>query len=276
MAKKVYEENNIAAIANKIREKTGGESTYKTSEMPSGIDEVYNTGFEAGKADGKKSEYDAFWDVYQDYGNRQHYSHAFAGKGWKKQNFKPKYDIKVKNAERMFGDMDYSSERISNLVEIFNECGITFDTSLCTNFYYFLVYGSPEYFPVIDTRSANSLNNFSVNSSLISIEKIILRDDGSQTVTSMFTSNHNSLKEIRFEGVIGTSFNMSTCPALSKETIESIISHLSTTTSGLTLTLKKTNVNNAFETSSGANNGSTSAEWTALIATRSNWTISLV
>ncbi len=52
MAKKVYEENNIAAIANKIREKTGGESTYKTSEMPSGIDEVYNTGFEAGKAEG--------------------------------------------------------------------------------------------------------------------------------------------------------------------------------------------------------------------------------
>lgn len=51
MAKKAYEENNIAAIANKIREKTGGESTYKTSEMPSGIDEVYNTGFEAGKAE---------------------------------------------------------------------------------------------------------------------------------------------------------------------------------------------------------------------------------
>lgn len=44
MAKKVYEESKIAAIGAKIREKTGGETTYKTSQMPSGIDEVYEVG----------------------------------------------------------------------------------------------------------------------------------------------------------------------------------------------------------------------------------------
>ena len=44
---KKYEENNIQAIADKIREKTGTDKTYYTSEMASGIDEV----FEAGRGD---------------------------------------------------------------------------------------------------------------------------------------------------------------------------------------------------------------------------------
>ena len=48
MAKKVYEEENIRAIADKIREKTGGDSTYKVAQMPKGIEEVY----EAGKSQG--------------------------------------------------------------------------------------------------------------------------------------------------------------------------------------------------------------------------------
>ncbi len=48
MAKKVYEETNIAAIAEKIREKTGGDETYTTKEMPSGIDAVYEAGKGAG------------------------------------------------------------------------------------------------------------------------------------------------------------------------------------------------------------------------------------
>jgi hypothetical protein len=44
MAKKAYEESNIAAIAAKIREKTGGSKTYKPAEMSSGIDEVFEAG----------------------------------------------------------------------------------------------------------------------------------------------------------------------------------------------------------------------------------------
>lgn len=44
MAKKVYEETKIKAIADKIREKTGGDSTYKTSEMPEGVEAVYEAG----------------------------------------------------------------------------------------------------------------------------------------------------------------------------------------------------------------------------------------
>lgn len=37
MGKKLYEESNISAIANSIREKNGSETTYKVSEMPQAI-----------------------------------------------------------------------------------------------------------------------------------------------------------------------------------------------------------------------------------------------
>ena len=44
MPKKVYDESNIAAIAQRIRERTGGNEVYDTSEMPSGIDRVFEAG----------------------------------------------------------------------------------------------------------------------------------------------------------------------------------------------------------------------------------------
>lgn len=65
---------------------------------------------------------------------------------------------------------------------------------------------------------------------------------------------------------------------LNKASIESVINALSDTTSGLAITLSKAAVDKAFETSEGANDGSTSAEWDALGGInrpRQNWTISL-
>ena len=173
---------------------------------------------------GKKSEYDAFWDEFQQNGNRTHYSLGFAGYGWNENNLKPKYDIKPTVANYMFAGWIPSLN--VDLREVIEECGITFDTANCTSFSFFLQYGCPKYIPVIDTRSASSLNNFSVNSSVLGIDKIILKDDGSQTVNNMFTALHPGLKDIVFEGVIGQGFDLSTCPALTIETIRNVISCL--------------------------------------------------
>ena len=56
-------------------------------------DEVYNKGYEKGKAEGGDSN--AFWDVYQDYGNRKGYQTAFFGPGWTDETYNPKYPITV-------------------------------------------------------------------------------------------------------------------------------------------------------------------------------------
>ena len=51
---------------------------------------------------------------------------------------------------------------------------------------------------------------------------------------------------------------------------------ISDNVTGQAVSVKKDAVNIAFETSAGAGDGSTSAEWLALVATKTNWTISLV
>lgn len=76
-----------------------------------------------------------------------------------------------------------------------------------------------------------------------------------------------ALEELPISGTIKVGdLNLKDSPKLSKASITSIINALSTTKSGLTVTLSKTAVNNAFTTD----------EWNALIGTRTNWTISLV
>lgn len=63
--------------------------------------------------------------------------------------------------------------------------------------------------------------------------------------------------------------------ALDKASTKSIINALSNTATGQTLTLNIAAVNTAFETSSAAKDGSTSTEFAALVATKTNWTIVL-
>ena len=65
------------------------------------IDVIVNNGdFDAGK----KAEYDAFWDTFQNNGNRTTYSYAFYGSavGWNDTTFNPKYPIKIIYGECLF------------------------------------------------------------------------------------------------------------------------------------------------------------------------------
>lgn len=75
------------------------------------------------------------------------------------------------------------------------------------------------------------------------------------------------LVELTMGGTIGKSgFDVSACTKLNRASIESIINALSATTSGLTVTLSAEAIANAF----------TDEEWSALEATKTNWTISLI
>ena len=61
---------------------------------------------------GKQAQYDEFWDTYQNYGNRTFYQYAFAGRGaWKPKILKPKYDIKLTNAQGMFAFFQETGHR---------------------------------------------------------------------------------------------------------------------------------------------------------------------
>ena len=221
---------------------------------------------------GKKAEYDAFWDSYQQNGSRENYYIGFSGNGWTNETFKPKYDIRPTSARQMF-----AQSRITDLKGVLQRLGVNLDCSNCTNFSSMFNGSSITHIGVIDTRASATANELLYGANVISVEKVILKDDGSQTFGSFVASESKNLEQIFFEGVIGQSgLNLRWSTKLSHDSIVSIINALSATTSDLTVTLSLDAVKKAFETSEGANDGNTSVEWKALTDTKKNWTISLV
>ena len=223
---------------------------------------------------GEKSEYDRFWDTYQENGNRTNYSYAFSGRGWTDETFKPKYDIAISGVVEDI----FSMSQISDVAESLNRAGVTLDISKATSITYFMAYNNYTVrVPTLNTTSISDLSYFLYSNGLLKIvDEVVLKSDGSQKFSN-YSFRLPALEEIRFSGVIGKNgLNLQWSTNLSHDSIVSIINALSATTSGLTVTLSKTAVNNAFATSEGAGDGSTSQEWLDLIATKSNWTISLV
>lgn len=209
--------------------------------------------------------YDTFWDAYQNNGNPVLGEYMFAGNRWTDDIFKPKYDIVVTNGMHLF-----SGTALTDIIALLKNAGVVFDFSKSTSTSYLIQNSnSVTTCPTVDCTSRRSMNYFIIGcGGLRVVEKVILKSDGSQTFTDNYSFNNlPALEEIRFEGVIGQNgFNMQWSTKLSRESIGSIVNALSDTTSGLAVTLSKTAKEAAF----------TAEEWAALIATKPNWTISLV
>lgn len=222
---------------------------------------------------GKKAQYDKFWDTYQQNGNLTNYSCAFAGRGWTKDIFKPKYDIRPTTAYHMF---NYGGNICKiDMVELSKELGIEFDFSKSTSFFQCFCGNFFSRLGVIDTTSAKSLDGMFVEFAGHTIDKLIIKPDGSTEYGNGF-KYANKLKNITIEGTIGKNWNMQWCP-LSKASIISVVNALSQTTSNLTVTFKKAAINEAF----GINVDDVStypegSEFYNLRNSKSNWTFSYV
>lgn len=220
---------------------------------------------------GKTAEWNAFWDAFQLNGNRTAYDYAFyscgdsaANGGWTDELFKPKYDIKPKGTCYSM----FFRSNIKDLTKI--GCGVDIDFSQATTFNAIFYSSGIVTLGVLDLRNVTNISQaFQYCNYLKTIEKIILKDDGSQTISDTTFQWASELQEIRFEGAIGSNINFQWQSKLSKASIENIIAHLSDTASGKTLTLKQiavmSNIGSPYE-----------QEWLDLVATKPNWTISLV
>ena len=189
---------------------------------------------------GKKAEQDYFWEIFQNSGKRTNYAYAFYD-CWNDETFNPKYPIDVGTGTNNTTYAFTYSEITDTKVEIIAK------KTTATMFY---------------------------NSKVRIIRKLTVAE------TTEFPNNTfygaTELEELTMSGTIAKAFKVSDTTKLSKASIKSVFSCLSDTTTELTTTFSKTAVNKAFETSEGANDGSTSAEWNTLVATKPNWTISLV
>lgn len=225
------------------------------------VDAVRDEAVEAGK----KAEYDTLWDSLQDNGNRTDYARAFIM--WGDTIFRPKYSMQPTHIAMMF----YSST-ITNVKETLESRGLTLDTSKCTHFTQAFQSSATKEVPFLDMSAATNASSAFNGAKFTSLHIKV-----SETMPYVSTFDYmRSLTRITVEGTIGKSgFNVSWSP-LDKASLTSIVNALSTTTTGLTVTLRLAAVNTAFETSPGAADGSTSDEWWALVATKANWTFSLI
>lgn len=234
---------------------------------------------------GRKFEHDRFWDVFQQHGNRTHYGTRLDPVGhlqrdfWSMDNFFPKYDITPIDMKGMFsywtktyqpGVTDW------DLAQRLKDCGVVLDTSNLTDITGILDNNDFTHIPFMDFTNATvcgAVGPFEYCEQLVTVDGIRMAET---TPINRYFVRCFALENVKIEGVIGQNgLNVSWSTNLSHDSHVSIFNALSTATTGLTVTFSRTAVNKAFETSEGANDGTTSAEWLALVASHDNWTIAL-
>ena len=227
------------------------------------IPEVYEAG--------KQAEYDAFWDIYQRNGTRANYHSAFAGEGWHKDTFKPKYLIApnaVWGAKNLFYHFGLGYTDVLD----FREVAHWFDFTNVDDASNMFDSAKINHIEIDLSNKCTNLNGcFSCEWNKTGRTHITLKVSEKCTSYSSTFAYCGELTHLFFMdgSKIAGSMGVSTATGLVKESIESVIRALWDGASGKTLTLSKTAVINAF-------GSTTSQEWLNLVATKSNWTISLV
>lgn len=184
-------------------------------KLQQNIDKVYEAG--------KKAEYDCFWDLYQDSGNRLDYSNAFAGLGWTAETFKPKHDMQPTSIYMMFR---YAYNLSGDLVALLDERGVSLDTSQVTNGNYAFYGCAFTRLGVIDMRKCvrgNIALGHSTN--LVTVDKIISSEENAYS--GDFSRNLSALENIIFEGTIaGNGLDLHWSTKLTHDSLMSIINAL--------------------------------------------------
>lgn len=239
-------EETVLAMVNGELEPRGLEGADNVDEIPTRLDDgfesvseaAYKNGYDKGYEDGTEqgggdNYYDTFWDVYQENGNRTDYSMLFGGAGWTTETFKPKYLIKpggTGNHYMMFARTG---------VEVLDERVL--DASQATAFSMSFYNSSKLRSITIDLSSLTALaDTFNYDGNL---ETVVLKN---VPETCNFTggfSGCNKLTNFTVTGVIGgTALNLSWSPLLTDASVQNIIDHLKdrTGTTSATLTFHNT------------------------------------
>lgn len=209
---------------------------------------------------GRQEEWSEFWDTYQANGTLTSYNQAFYGERWSETTFKPKYSIIPTSAAEMFR----GSLLNIDLSSLCSELNINIDFSKCINATY-LFYGSRLIrLPEINLTSTNNIatREFGEMRSLKTIDKLIIKSDGSQVFGNTFT-NDDKLENLTIEGTIGQNgFNVQWCP-LTHESLISIINALQ----------DKTGVSGSWTITIGDDNRNKLTSDELAIAQNKNWTV---
>ncbi len=214
----------LSNIADKLKSLLGITDKINAQDFVEKIDEVYEQG--------KKSQYDEFWDNYQNEGNRTNYDYSFARDGWTEDTFKPKYDIKPTTGLAMF----YFC-KIVDLRGVLKNQGVTLDLSKVINFANFFQGSRIEYIGAVDITGATTAVSslFQQCYFLKEVSELIVKE--TNTFSNTTFGNCESLYAIKISGIIGSSISFLSSPNLTHESLMSIINALKKLDTGITATL---------------------------------------
>lgn len=169
---------------------------------------------------GKKSQYDEFWDAFQNNGNRTDYRYAFAYTGWNTTTFKPKHIIQPTNATQMFYSLGWSDGSATfDLKKHIETFGIVIDFSKATKLDYCFQEAKISRLGVIDLTSAtNTMGMFQNTYWLTWIDRIIVSEN-----TPSIGFWNCSAAHIIFEGVLANNLSLAQANNLDKESLDSIV-----------------------------------------------------
>ena len=245
-----------------------------------GYERGYEAGYEKGETDGyakgeaegievgRNAEWSDMWDSIQENGNRTNYRYMFYSPSWNDVTFKPKYPIRPSGnnsaAQYMFREAKIVDGAYTDLL----------DFSACQSLEGFSTNSTIRKFKVLDTRLVQGGYGYFQAFNDVYLEYIdeFYPTQQKYALDAAF-STCKKLYHIKFCSEIMVGGLKLVCPTLDKESLDSVMYWLSTTTEGLSVTLPLTAVNREYETSEGANDGVTSEEWTSKVNARSNWTI---
>ena len=205
MANVLVENATLQSIADAIRNKTGKTETMLPAEMPAEI-----SGIETGD-----KHYDAFWDNYQQNGERKDYRYAFAGYAWNGDILKPKYSMSPVNARGMF-----TQNQITDLFSILKNNGITLDFSQAIYAQSCFDSCAIEELGILDFSSCTNMTSTFSSCMTAKIEMIVFPEKIGN-YSSCFTAA-NKLTNLTAAGIIAVSINFQWSP-LSVESMRSII-----------------------------------------------------
>lgn len=183
------------------------------------------------KSYGSQTEYDRFWNEYQDNGYRTNYSNSFFGANWNDRTYKPKYKVVATgDATQM-----YRNSYISRLTNV--------DTSGAANVYY-LIWNATrlEYIDKLDFSSATNTNGAIAHCGMLHTIGELVSSENTVWHNQTFTTLAK-LENLTLKGVIATNFTC-TIATLTHDSLMSIINCLKDygTTATHTCTLGTTNL----------------------------------
>ena len=228
-----------------VANNNGGEITDETpfSEYPPEFERVIGEKYEQGKTDGEQSESERFWNAY--FPSRVEYggTGVFSGVGWKDESFKPIFDMTFYHQ----GLSMFYSSRMTDIVSSLEKCGVNFKFIDLKNLNQMFAFAKTKSIPPMKLLNGTMSATFANCSNLVTIRKLTLSSDGSDTFYSNTFGECTALENIELEGVIGkNNFNVQWSTKLTRESLLNILNCLkdySSDTSGTvwTVTIGDTN-----------------------------------